>query len=722
MPEFAQNMTVINRGSKFMRIQVKPKGEAVIFQDSLLHMGQSLRKLAKDFHVPTKKGFFPHLFNNGTDAHNNYRGPIPPVKWFDHRFSFKHKELDNRCEEDEPRECSIEKPCDYHEFLDWHSSFTDEWNFQNELRAYCRDDVKALAQVCKKYHDVGVDEFKVSPWGFATGPSYMHYLYMAANTKQFYIKRRKNMIQDWEDMEPLYETFYESWMKLEAEEYYFARGALRGGRTEIRKTYASITPEQYEQGYRIKYIDVVSMYPYNQIAHNYPTGTPTIYVYDDDSYPCSQHWRYPNGFEGKNCCNCSLEKRIRKRNKKLNIILRPSNPEILDWFFGFITCDVQPPTDLYHPVLVTYDDLRKKCVASLEFQKRKTFTSVEFHKAKEMGYEFPKIYRIDHYHSSPSKWKDIGNLLYYKKMSNADNAPELEPERRRLEQAYLDRFGLDIRGKWGEFGKRPALKAVYKIWNNSGWGKHAETVDHPQFQVINHNEINSTFFNKIAKNQIRVTATGRLNESNSYFQFLEDRKQIRPDTMKHYLPAACFVTAYSRLQLWEELHKHGEDVLMHDTDSIIYLQRPGNYETPTGNILGEWEEEDASLKGIMEFVGLGPKSYGLKFTDGSTTFKIKGVSARQATEQTLGYQVMKDLVLGHITSTAVPQMTFDYHIGKAITTRYFVKVVKFQDEDIKGELRENKQIYPFGWWDEENEQDVYEDLEMEEMRKRRRLV
>jgi len=729
-PDFSNNLSVINRGSKFMRMQVNPGGNGVVFQDSLLHMGQSLRSLAKDFNVPTKKGFFPHLFNNGADDHNNYIGPIPPVKWFDHRFSFKHKDLEKRCEE-HLRECVRSKPCDYHEFLDWHSTFEGDWNFRHELRAYCRDDVKALAQVCKKYHDVAMVEFKISPWGFATGPSYMHHLYMSENTKHFYIKRRKNMDRDWEDrvdsqtgviipgMETKYDSFHESWMVLEAEEYYFAREALRGGRTEIRKTYASITPQQYADGYRIKYIDVVSMYPYNQIVHEYPTGTPTIYVFDDDAYPCWKHWKYPNGFEGNKCCRCTLQRRMQKRNKKLNVIYQPSNSDIINTFFGFITCDVQPPADLYHPVLVTYDVARKKCVASLEFQQRKTFTSVEFHKAREMGYEFPKVYRIDHYNKSPSKWKNIGNMLYYKKMANAAKAPSDQDERIRLEQAYLERFGLDIRGRWGEFDKRPALKAVFKIWNNSGWGKHAETVDHVQFEVIDHNDIDTAFFSKIAKNQLKITSTGRLNDTNSYFQYTEDRKEVRPDTSKHYLPCACFVTAYSRLQLWEELNKHGEDVLMHDTDSIIYLQRPGAYETPSGIILGEWEEEKVSKKGIVEFVGLGPKSYGLKFADGSSTFKIKGVSAKQATEQTLGYQVMKDLVLGVISSTAVPQMSFDYRIGQPITTRYFVKIVKFQEEDIKGQLRANKQIYPFGWWDEENDHEMEGELELQDSKRRR---
>ncbi len=683
------DISLIMRGSKIIRMAVGKKGP--IFQDSILHMGQSLRSLTKDFQVETLKGFFPHLFNNGTN--DNYIGPIPDKKYFDHRFSFRHKELSKRCEEGGDRECTREKSCDYHEFLDWYTSWNgrEDWNFKQQLESYCIDDVKGLAQVCYKYHRTAMDQFKLSPWGFSTAPSYMHNLYLRDNCSHFYLPYKKNPECQIDLVQK--ELFSSSWMTLQAEEVYFARLALRGGRTEIRKVY-----HEAKEGESIKYIDVVSMYPYNQLVHEYPTGTPTIWIYNIDYYPCSTHWRYPIAFP----CKCLPQNKIQYKRKKLDVKLIPHQPSetFLKTFFGFICCDVIPPKNLYHPILVHFDEERKKCLASNEPHEKGVYTSIEIQKFIEYGGIVKNVIRIDQYNKTESKWKKLGKELYFKKMCNSGKAPSSQEERERLEVAYGERFGLDLEGRWDQFDKRPALKSVYKIWNNCGWGKHAETIDHPQVFIHAHGvneQENSNFFERAFKNQITCKGFGVLDEGANYFKYQDNRSLVRPDCSRQYLPAAVFVTAYSRLQLWEELNKIGERVLMHDTDSIIYVSSPGMYDTPTGNILGEWEEEDYSVKGIVEFLGLGPKSYGLKFRDGSKTFKIKGVAAKQATEGYFGYDVMKKLILEEQESALVPQMTFDYKFGGDITTRYFAKAIKFQKEDLKGELGVDYKIRPFGY-------------------------
>jgi hypothetical protein len=61
---------------------------------------------------------------------------------------------------------------------------------------------------------------------------------------------------------------------------------------------------------------------------------------------------------------------------------------------------------------------------------------------------------------------------------------------------------------------------------------------------------------------------------------------------------------------------------MCDTDSIIYIYDPTQYNVPEGSMLGDWEEEDCSVTGIEEFVGWGPKTYALKLADGSEIVKV----------------------------------------------------------------------------------------------------
>lgn len=83
--------------------------------------------------------------------------------------------------------------------------------------------------------------------------------------------------------------------------------------------------------------------------------------------------------------------------------------------------------------------------------------------------------------------------------------------------------------------------------------------------------------------------------------------------------------AYGRLALWSELHKIGDRVLMHDTDSIVYHSIPGDYDTDLGHLLGDWELDKLHRKGtLVEFWGLRPKSYGLRTDQGAEIIKLKG--------------------------------------------------------------------------------------------------
>lgn len=51
------------------------------------------------------------------------------------------------------------------------------------------------------------------------------------------------------------------------------------------------------------------------------------------------------------------------------------------------------------------------------------------------------------------------------------------------------------------------------------------------------------------------------------------------------------ITSWARVVLTEQLLKLGDRVLYHDTDSIVYEHRPGEYDIPEGYYLGEWEDE-----------------------------------------------------------------------------------------------------------------------------------
>ena len=73
---------------------------------------------------------------------------------------------------------------------------------------------------------------------------------------------------------------------------------------------------------------------------------------------------------------------------------------------------------------------------------------------------------------------------------------------------------------------------------------------------------------------------------------------------------ACFTTCWARLRLYEALDLLKERVVYGDTDSIIYVHRPGLPDPLLGDYLGDFKDELSNGDYIVEFASGGPKNYG----------------------------------------------------------------------------------------------------------------
>lgn len=678
-----QQVRATTRGTKFMELKCGTE-LVTIFRDSLLHLPGSLSKLAKEFNLPIRKGLFPHLFNS--EENYGYEGQLPCLSYFDLSFHAKTEK-------------------DVLEIKEWHAQRSlDPWNFRNELISYCKDDVRILAQLIKILHEVCMDFAKISPWFFTTAPSFVHEV-----VKQHACSDEALGLPDKEDVERRrYKVDQvaekEGWAVLEPVEYFFARKALRGGRTDIRQLYCKLTEEEKARGCQIRYQDVVSMYPYVQVAFPYPVGIPRISVYDEDFYPCSYHQNPHKGNDLMDNCSCSLSLKKNKISSKLviedKIGTQPSlNYLLSDDCFGIICISLEPPKNLYHPVLVQRDPDSEKCVASLEKISFGTFTTEEVKEAIRQGYEVIKVHRIDVYHRKEGLWNDLVKRLYVEKLANSKPAPI---NQQAIIDEYETRFGMGemIKQSFPRWQKNPAWKMVMKIMLNSMWGKHCQRPNMPETLVIGEDDPGARFdlFANLENGNLLLSSIQECNETTVYTT--TNTGKTNPNLHGGYLPAGVFVPMWGRLLLLKQLTKLGKRVLYHDTDSIIYKYDPLLENINESSMWGEWEEEDISKNGkITEFVGLGPKSYGLK-TEDSAFVKIKGLSLKYSHRDIINFDKLVGLILDHKENRYpvidVPQMTFKYSLGKEMQTIHFLKQINFQPEVLKGKLV-GLNTYPFGY-------------------------
>ncbi len=598
------------------------------------------------------------------------------------------------------------------------------WNFMEELKKYCINDVECLVGVMKKYHDILMEKTKMTPWHNTTAPSFVHEVYTRTLSRDLELPdpkedeaRYQEIIQE--------AAWHTHWGVLTESEYWFARKALRGGRTDVRKIYHKVSDEDWARGHRIRYQDICSQYPYQQAVHKFPTGLPTIHYWDPKYAPCITH--------KTELCRCSEHPSPQFRNplidRSCRVLVNPTLPTVEELmaeddeetgfenpWFGIVCATVVPPRNLFHPVLVHYDSELNKSVASCEPILEGVFTSIEFKKALQMGYRMTTLHRFDMYNKKLSLWSDTIKDLYIEKMVNSGPKPS-EEDQERLIREYEEEFDMgdalrDTFTAEDRWGKNPAMKITFKILLNSGWGKHCQRPYMTESVVIDEEAeaaLVNTFFQNCISEQFQFMDAVHLGPRTMY-RYQKNSGKSKVDLHQSYLPAALFVPAYGRMHLWEQMNKLGKRVLMNDTDSIIYIYKPEEYNIPESDVWGGWEVEDIDRnnEGIRTFVGLGPKSYALEcekdrdIGKNETLVKFKGLSLKRATEDLVNFKVMEELVLEHLQglpqrTLRIPQTNFNYRFGRGMNTHRMLKDLKFNADQLKGVLQPDGTLNPFGY-------------------------
>ena len=457
--------------------------------------------------------------------------------------------------------------------------------------------------------------------------------------KKYYMDKGFNLIEKWEcdfekermenpDLNDFITTELEKLKELKDIGFAEIREAFYGGRTDNVKFFHEAASEE-----RIEYKDVTSEYPFVLKFKEYPVGHPSVIV---------------DGFDYS-----------------------------LQSYFGFVKCTVDPPRGLHIPVLpkrVSEKLVFPLCTAcaaiGLQSECRHgrgdrsmtgTWTTAELSKAVDKGYNISRIYQVLHYERTSSDMFRgyINSWLKIKQEASGWPANvSTDNEKDQYIARYLEKEGVLL--DKDKIEHNPGKRSIAKLMLNSFWGKLSQRANLPQVKVCKEYH---EYWSLVENDAIELTGEFTPNRDTIVVSYqLKDDSTADPGNTS--VAIAAFVTSYARLHLYkfmEQVDHIGHDRLLYfDTDSIIFVRKPGDPEIETGDYLGDLTDELPPGARCEKFVSGGPKNYGYQYrlADGTlkTVIKTKGIRHNCKTLAIFNLNVMEGIVRD-FTAQAAPRVS-----------------------------------------------------------------
>ena len=383
------------------------------------------------------------------------------------------------------------------------------------------------------------------------------------------------------------------------------RDAYFGGRVNASKLYYKCIGDEI-----IEYLDITSMYPHVMSApqYSYPVKVPTILKKGRDN-------------------------------------LLP-----IEQLFGLIKCKIQPPRNLYFPVLPERSADKNKVVFHLN-EMVGTWTSVEVHRAVQQGYTILDIYEEHHF-------TETSNTLF---------------------REYNETF-FEIKRQAKEEGNK-GLEAIAKMCINGPTGKWGFNPEKQKgTRLVTECE---EFYRYLCGSWEHVNVNVITDEA-ATVSVHENSEFTEHQRSNVYISA--FITAYARLKLFNEaLDPLKHLVLYFDTDSVIYVSPNADHLIPvdTTGEMGLWTSEAEEDDFFTEFVSCGPKTYALKSKSGKRDIaKSKGFSLHFANQQKFNFDTLKEQVLYKGLSEDLETMSFEYRMEAQNKKPRLEKLILHKNETV----------------------------------------
>lgn len=591
-------------GAKIMCMSIQAL--RIRFIDSLSFLTMPLKAFPKTFGLKElKKGFFPHWFN--TKENWDYEGEMPDKEWFKYN-SFKDK--------------------DRNEFLEWYDAKVKEgyvWNQKREMEEYCISDVDILRRCCIKFRQLYMDLCKIDPFQYLTIASVCMAIYKYNFIDTSFPERYESFVSKWgkymkggnpKDIPPEYKEAKNLFDKqnhhivfkqkkiglFKYEDVEWFRKAFFGGRTNATKLIYN-----FKEGEEGKYSDITSLYPTVQFYDKYPKGHPKV--------------------------------------KKENEITQEDIDKIYKGeYFGIFDIDIDPPKNLYHPVL---PEKQEKLVFDLN-RKRGVWCSNEIKEATDMGYEIIKVYEIRYWENTTKSLFKEYVKWFLKVKQEASGYPDwvkTDEDKDLYIEQYKKRQGIELTKTRIEHN--PGLRAIAKLCLNSLWGKFGQRTNLSRTEII---DSKSAFYDIILNEKYDNVTWIELGNNKMEINY-SIKDQFVENDFNTNIAIACFTTSSARLRLYSALKTLNHQILYFDTDSCVYRYNKddpeNNKKLENGDLLGEWTDELEGKTMCGTFVSGGPKNYSYMCKKGDKiTYhtKVKGFGLNYEVSQRINHHSIIDLV------------------------------------------------------------------------------
>nr|CAD2209475.1 unnamed protein product [Meloidogyne enterolobii] len=376
------------------------------------------------------------------------------------------------------------------------------------------------------------------------------------------------------------------------------REAFYGGRTGPLKLFHSA-----EQGEKISYYDVTSLYPFINVSTRYPVGHPEVHVINKDV-----NWTKPED----NIYNLSLLKLFIIPPRNIDVPVLPMKiGEDEDERLLFPLCSTcakeHPKGDVNENYCCPHSDQQRGWVS--------TCTSIELNEALKEGYIVTKLFRVLEYKSYDDKLFTpyISEFMAQKIHSSGfDNSIKGDKEKEdKFMKECMELFGIKIEREKMVVNKGKRTQA--KLCLNNLWGRFSlRNFGLSQCKISNDP---SEYVKMSDDPSITINHCHELTEDGTVLIDYTKKKDWVEEHDTSNVIISLWTTSAARIHLLHAMQKvvrsPGCELLYTDTDSLIFTHPDNNCPLQLGPHLGQFTDEYPDFN-ILEYCSGGAKQYGLK--------------------------------------------------------------------------------------------------------------